>query len=471
MSATTHVKGWLIELSRGLGDSKVLTGAACEAYTTDDSNARGLTPDAVVFAESTSDIRKTLEVANTNLVPVTPRGAGTGRVGGATAVKGGIVLCTVGMNQIREIDVREQVAVVGPGLILEQLQSAVEREGLFYPPDPSSQATCTLGGNVAMNAGGPRAFKYGVTRNYVLGMDVTLPTGETFFTGRRTRKGVTGYDVAGLLVGSEGTLGVVGDITLQLISKPAEVMTLLALFDDVHHAGRCVETLIARGVKPRCIELLDEPTLEALRFAGNAIDASAKALLLLELDGELPAIEREASLIEGVCDDVGAQQLLVAQDAAQRDRLWSARRQMSHAVRRLAAHKLSEDVVVPRKHIGQLLEFVARVSEQTGIRSLTYGHAGDGNLHCNYLWNSAEEYPLVERSIARLFEKVVELGGTLSGEHGIGVLKAPYLHLEQTAELIALQRRLKAAFDPNGILNPGKIFPHEGAHHGGHGAC
>lgn len=453
-----------------MGDSKLLTGAACENYATDDSNARGLTPSAVVFAESTADIEGTLAVASEFLVPVTPRGAGTGRVGGATTLKGGIVLCTVGMNQIKDIDVREQVAVVGPGLILEQLQTAVEREGLFYPPDPSSQATCTLGGNVAMNAGGPRAFKYGVTRNYVLGMDVTLPTGETFFAGRRTRKGVTGYDIAGLLVGSEGTLGVVGDITLQLISKPPSVMTLLALFDDVHHAGRCVETLIAQGIRPRCIELLDEPTLNALRLAGNPIDATARALLLLELDGEPASIEHEASLVEGVCSDVKAQQLLVAHDASQRDRLWAARRQMSHAVRRLAAHKLSEDVVVPRKHIGKLLEFVAHVSEQTGVMALTYGHAGDGNLHCNYLWNSDEEVPLVQLSITRLFEKVVSLGGTLSGEHGIGVLKSPYLPLEQPSELIALQRRLKHAFDPHGILNPGKIFPHDGAPHS-HGAC
>jgi glycolate oxidase len=462
--ATDH---WLAPLSRALGDSKLLTGSACEAYTTDDSNARGLTPSAVVFAESTADIEKTFAVASEHRVAVTPRGAGTGRVGGATTMQGGIVLCTVGMNQIRELDRKEQTVVVAPGLVLEDLQQAVEGEGLFYPPDPSSQATCTLGGNVATNAGGPRAFKYGVTRNYVLGMDVTLPTGETFFAGRRTRKGVTGYDVAGLVVGSEGTLAVVGDITLQLVKKPAEVMTLLALFDNVHHAGACVEAMIARGLRPRCIELLDEPTLQAVRAAGNPIDQSAKAMLLVEIDGEPQALEHELSLLEGVCQDVKAQHLLVAQDAAQRDRLWSARRQMSHAVRRLSRHKLSEDVVVPRKHIGTLLEFVARVSEQTGIAALTYGHAGDGNLHCNYLWNDDAEVPLVQLSISRLFERVVALGGTLSGEHGIGILKAPYLPLEQSSALISLQQRLKHSFDPHGILNPGKIFPQPS----GHGAC
>ncbi len=467
MNSNPSSDRWLIGLSQSLGTSKLLTGSACEAYATDDSNALGLTPDAVVFAETTADIEQTLAIASKYHVPVTPRGAGTGRVGGATTVAGGIVLCTVGMNQIKDIDRKEHTVVVGPGLILEQLQRTVEQEGLFYPPDPSSQATCTIGGNVATNAGGPRAFKYGVTRNYVLGMDVTLPTGETFFAGRRTRKGVTGYDVAGLVVGSEGTLAVVGDITLQLVKKPAEIMTLLALFDDVHHAGTCVETMIAQGLRPRCIELLDAPTLEAVRAAGNPIDSSAKAMLLLELDGEPQALEYELGLLEGVAADVKAQQLLVAQDAAQRDRLWSARRQMSHAVRRLARHKLSEDVVVPRKHIGKLLEFVAQVSEQTGIAALTYGHAGDGNLHCNYLWNDDAEFPLVQHSIARLFERVVALGGTLSGEHGIGILKAPYLPLEQGPALIALQQRLKQSFDPHGILNPGKIFPHAS----GHGAC
>jgi glycolate oxidase len=455
----------LLELDR-LGPSKVLTGTGCESYANDDSSAVGQTPCAVVFAETTSDIEHTLRVAAAYGIPVTPRGAGSGRVGGATTVQGGIVLCVVGMNQIKDIDRREQVVVVGPGTILSTLHQAVEAEGLFYPPDPSSLDACTLGGNVATNAGGPRAFKYGVTRNYVLGLDVTLVEGNTLFAGRRTRKGVTGYDIAGLLVGSEGTLGVVGDITLQLLSKPAEVMTLLALFNDVHHAGECVARLIQNGVRPRCIELLDEPTLDAVRAAGNPIDNRAKALLLIELDGEPAALEHGASIIEGVCDEVKAQQLLVAQDGAQRARLWSARREMSYAIRKLSRHKLSEDVVVPRKHIGALLEHVAQVSERTGIRSLTYGHAGDGNLHCNYLWNDAEEFPRVEQSIEQLFLKVVALGGTLSGEHGIGVLKAPYLPLEQSEPLIALQRRIKQTFDPQGILNPGKIFP---ATH--HGAC
>jgi glycolate oxidase len=342
----------------------------------------------------------------------------------------------------------------------------VEAEGWFYPPDPNSLATCCLGGNVAENAGGPRAFKYGVTRDWVLGVDAFLIGGQRFFAGRRTTKGVTGYDVTALLVGSEGTLAVFGDVTLQLLPKPPEVMTLLVLFANVHAAGEAVAAAIAEGLVPRCIELLDGQTLDAMRRGGNAIDARAGAMLLVEVDGDTTACEREAERFGNACDGAGALEVLVAQDAAQRERLWSARRDMSHAVRKLTKKKLSEDVVVPRSRIVALLEHVAVLSEREKVRTLTYGHAGDGNLHVNFLWNDDEELPAVERAIEGLFQEVVRLGGTLSGEHGIGVLKAPYLPLEQSAELISLERDLKRVFDPECLLNPGKIFPS-----GGHKAC
>ena len=279
-------------------------------------------------------------------------------------------------------------------------------------------------------------------------------------------KGVTGYDVTGLLVGSEGTLSVFGDITLALIPKPESVMTLMTLFSNVKQASAAVQEIILRGLVPRCIELLDATTLEAMRSAGNAIDARAGAMLIMEVDGDEAACERQAERVSDACETAQVLDVLVAQDAAQREKLWAARRQMSHAVRKLSKRKLSEDVVVPRMQIGELLDRVARTSEQTGVRSLTYGHAGDGNLHCNYLWNEDDELPAVERSIEQLFRDVIELRGTLSGEHGIGVLKAPYLALEQAPELITLQRDLKRVFDPQNLLNPGKIFPA-----GSHRAC
>jgi glycolate oxidase len=454
-------------LERALGPSKVLTDPeACERFVRDESEAVGVVPDAVVLAESADDILTALRVAREAEVPLTPRSGGTGRTGGSVPVAGGIVLSTLGMNSIVEVDRREGIAVVQPGVILADLHAAVEAEGWFYPPDPNSLASCALGGNVAENAGGPRAFKYGVTRDYVLGLDAFLIGGQRIHAGRRTMKGVTGYDVTGLLVGSEGTLAVFGDITLQLIPKPESVMTLMTLFSNVRDASAAVQEIIARGLVPRCIELLDATTLEAMRSAGNAIDARAGAMLIMEVDGDEAACERQAERVSDACAVAHVLDVLVAQDAAQREKLWAARRQMSHAVRKLTKKKLSEDIVVPRMQIGTLLDRVAETSEKTGVRCLTYGHAGDGNLHVNFLWNEDHELPAVERAIETLFHNVIDLRGTLSGEHGIGVLKAPYLSLEQAPELITLQRDLKRVFDPQNLLNPGKIFPA-----GSHRAC
>jgi glycolate oxidase len=368
------------------------------------------------------------------------------------------VLVTDRLTRIKEIDRDDLLAVVEPGVLLGDLHEAVEKEGLFYPPDPNSAAYCCLGGNVAENAGGPRAFKYGVTRDYVLGLDALLMGGMLVSPGRRTVKGVTGYDVTSLLVGSEGTLAVFTEITLRLVPKPAEVVTLMALFPRVRDAGMAVKAIVSRGVIPRCLELLDATTLEAVRAKGNPIDARAGALLLIEVDGDPAACESGMEAVGNACTDSGAFDVLVAQDAAQRGRLWAARKEMSPAIRQLAKFKLSEDVVVPRSRIPDLLDEVERISEATKVRMLTYGHAGDGNLHVNFLWNDPDEVARVEDAILALFRGVLALRGTLSGEHGIGVLKAPYLGLEQSDDLIDLQKRVKSVFDPMGLLNPGKIF-------------
>jgi glycolate oxidase len=466
--ARSAVDRALALLHRRLGASKVLSSAeACEAYARDESEAPGRSPDAVVLATGVDDIAAALAVASETGVPITPRAGGTGRVGGAVPVAGGIVLSVLGMDQIKDIDTREGVAVVGPGVVLSDFHHAVEREGWFYPPDPNSLSGCTLGGNAATNAGGPRTFKYGTTRNYVLGLEAMLIGGQRFFAGRRTPKGVAGYDVAGLLVGSEGTLAMIGDLTLRLVPKPEEIMTLLVLFDALQGASGCVAEIIAAGVVPRCIELLDEGTLDAVRAAGNPIDERAKAMLLIEIDGEGEVVEHAAMRVNDICEQTKALDILAAQDPAQRDRLWAARREMSPAVRRMAKHKLSEDIVVPRQKVVELLERNRRTTESLGVQSVTYGHAGDGNLHVNFLWNEPDDVPNVNQAIEQLFQNVVQLGGTLSGEHGIGVLKAPYLHLEQNQDLIAVQKDIKRVFDPRGLLNPGKIFM--GA--GGHGPC
>ncbi|MGO9836866.1 MAG: FAD-binding oxidoreductase [Polyangiaceae bacterium] len=455
-----------IELERRLGPSKVLTGVeACATYANDDSDVVGRAPDAVVIAATTSDVATTLAVAESCDVPVTPRAGGTGRTGGAVPVAGGIVLSTHALARLKEIDRANLIAVVEPGVITGELHAAVEKEGLFYAPDPNSLESCMLGGNIAENAGGPRAFKYGVTRDWVLGLEVALIGGRVLRTGKRTVKGVTGYDVTALLVGSEGTLGVFTEAILRLVPKPPAVATVLALFADVGAAADAVGAIVASGVVPRCLELLDAATLDAVRAAGVSVDPRAGSMLLIEVDGEASeaALLRVGEIASGAPRNLD---VLVAQDAAQRDRLWAARRMLSKATRKLARHKLSEDVVVPRTRIAELLARAESIGAETGVRQLAYGHAGDGNLHVNFLWNDDAERPAVERAIGLLMRATIELGGTLSGEHGIGVSKAPYLGLEQSDDLIALQRDIKRVFDPKGLLNPGKIFPP-----GGHKAC
>jgi glycolate oxidase len=404
-------------------------------------------------------------VAEEHGVPVTPRSGGTGRTGGAVPVAGGIVLATHALAKIKDIDRANLVAVVEPGVITGDLHAAVEREGLFYGPDPNSLESCMIGGNLAENAGGPRAFKYGVTRDWTLGLEVCLMGGRVLRTGRRTLKGVTGYDVTALLVGSEGTLGVFTEATLRLVPRPPAIATVLALFSDVRGAANAVGAIVAAGLVPRCLELLDAQTLAAVRAQGVAVDERAGGMLLVEVDGEgvEGALERLGEVAAG-CP--GIVDVLVAQDGQQRDRLWAARRMLSKATRKLARHKLSEDVVVPRTRIAELLERADDIGRLTQVRNLSYGHAGDGNLHVNFLWNEDGERPAVDRAIGMLMATTIELGGTLSGEHGIGVSKAQYLPLEQSGDLIALEKNIKRVFDPRGLLNPGKIFPSTG-----HPAC
>jgi len=454
-------------LEQRLGNSRVLVDAeVCAPFAGDESQLQGSVPDLVVLAETGDELSATLEIAMQEGIPVTPRAGGTGKSGGAIAVEGGIVLVTLGMNTIKDIDKREGIAVVEPGVVLADLQRAVREQGWYYPPDPASLESCALGGNVAENAGGARSFKYGVTGNYVLGIEAFLMGGARVNVGRRTRKGVTGLDLTSLLVGSEGTLAVFGDITLKLIAPAAETVTLVALFSDASRAASSVSDITGSGLQPACIELLDATTLQAMRDAGNSIDERAGAMLFIEVDGLARSCAGEADRIGDVCLHAGALQVLVARDQEERQRLWAARRSMSPAIKRLSRFKLSEDVVVPRDKIPALLDCTGRYCDEQGVRWLAYGHAGDGNLHVNFLWDDPDQRRHIDGAAEQLFRDAVLLGGSLSGEHGIGLLKAPYLSIEQSGTLIELQRNLKAVFDPANLLNPGKIFPRSG-----HGSC
>jgi glycolate oxidase len=451
----------LIEIERSLGPSQVATDDEIrQRYGHDESEAVPHAPDAVVFPATARDVVEVMRVATRRLIPVTPRGGGTGRVGGSVPVAGGIVLSLERMQRTKAIERNDSIAVVEPGVVTGELHRQVEAEGLFYPPDPNSAATCQIGGNIAENAGGPRAFRYGVTRDYVLGLQVVTAEGSLLKLGKRTFKGVTGYDLTSLIVGSEGTLAVVTEATLKLIPKPEAVATLLAFLPDVRSIERATIAASTGGVVPRCVELLDREALTIARE--NALtpldDGRAHAMLLIELDGDAAALARQVERCGNALTQAGALKVVSASDPVERERLWETRREMSRALRARARHKLAEDVVVPLSRIADLIDACQTIAQACGLRAAAHGHAGDGNLHVNFLWDRDDQTAQAQRAVRKLFEAVIAMGGTLSGEHGIGILKAPYLGLEQSDELIAVQRRIKRLFDPYAILNPGKIF-------------
>jgi glycolate oxidase len=452
-------------LSRELGASKVLQGdERLEPYSTDQSGLGRFPPQAAVLATSADEVELVLRLAAEHRVPVTPRGAGTGMTGGALPVRGGIVLSTERMTKIHEIDRTDMVAVVEPGVILGQFQEAVEAEGLFYPPDPASLAMCSLGGNVAENAGGPRAFKYGVTREYVIGLDVALMGGERLTMGRRTSKGVTGYDVVGAFVGSEGTFGVTEKITVKLLPKPTGVLTMLGIFKSMGDAGESISAMLHRGFRPRALEIVDRHSLDHIRAkAPYPFPKDAGAIVLTELDGDEEGLEAALLRCAAVCEEMGALDVIVAKDDADRRRMWQSRRMVSHCLRDAHRHKINEDIVVPRGQIPEMLRRVDAMSERWRLPVATFGHAGDGNLHVNLLVDEDKTLDHIARRIDgaldQLFGDTLELRGTLTGEHGVGLSKMKYVPREQSAALIAWQKKLKRLWDPADLLNPGKIFP------------
>ena len=422
--------------------------------------------DCVVLAESRADVEVVLRLARERRFAVTPRGAGSGKVGGCVAAEGGVVLSTERMKRVVEVGGDDLVAVVEPGVVTGDMADAAGGAGLFYPPDPASLALLTVGGNIATNAGGPRAFKYGVTRDYVLGLEVVLMGGEVVRVGRRTSKGVTGYDLVGSFVGSEGTLGIVTEATMRLVPQPGAVVTALALFRDAATAGAAVGRLLRDRLRPCTMELLDGVVLGLLASAGHRVPPGAGAALLIELDGEPEGLEAGLSRTAALCEAAGAREVLVASAEAERRDLWAARRAVSPVLRGACRAKIGEDVCVPRGALGEALARIARLSAEVDLPIACFGHAGDGNLHVNMLLDGvlgpAGDPALserVEKALWALFREVVALGGTLSGEHGIGLGKRRFLGLEQPAGLIEWQRRVKRMWDPDGLLNPGKIWP------------
>ena len=457
--------GFVNEVVSLVGADHVLTDAsALETYGLDAlKRTVGGPAELVVLPGSTAEVAGLARLCNRERVPLTPRGAGTGYSGGAVPVARGVVLSLERLNRIVEIDRPSLLAVVEPNVVTGDLQRAVEAVGLFYPPDPASLEQCVIGGNVAECAGGPRAFKYGTTKRYVLGLEAVLPSGEVIRTGGRSVKNVVGYDLTQLLVGSEGTLAVVTEIILRLIPRPQARATLRAPFPTISHAVEAVGTILADGVTPAAMELIDAECLRALdgQRGTTSRPGLAGALLLVEVDGLPAAIDEEIARVTQACAAHGALDVRLAKTETERDRLWDERRGLSLALRAMAPRKINHDVVVPKGKIPELFELVDQLRATANLPMPSFGHVGDGNIHVNILVDPADRDAMRRATQAerQLLEGVVSLGGSISGEHGIGFAKAPFLELELSPQTIALMRGLKQVFDPNGILNPGKIFP------------
>ncbi len=429
-------------------------------YGFDASSNQG-TPSAIVKPLSTDEVSKVLSFASRQRSPVIPRGAGTGMTGGAVPVKEAIILSLDAMNRILEIDEKNMIAVAEPGVINGHLQEKLESKGLFYPPDPASMNFCTLGGNVAENAGGPRAIKYGVTKDYVLGLEVVLPDGRVLMTGGKTYKNVVGYDLTRLIVGSEGTLCVVTKMYLKILPLPEETATLLCTYSSLNDAALTVSKITSSRIIPRTLEFMDRESVVAVEKYGNyGLPSDAEALLLIEVDGSRSSVSEEAEKISRICTSLNGK-VSIAGDVYSRQRLWEARRAISPALYRIKPAKINEDIVVPRGLIPEMLNALKDISEKYKVKIVNFGHAGDGNIHVNVMTdkNDREEYERAKKSVKDIFAATLRLGGAISGEHGIGLTKRQYIGMELSGTGIEIMKGIKNVFDPNGIMNPGKIFP------------
>ncbi|NOZ83472.1 MAG: FAD-binding protein [Epsilonproteobacteria bacterium] len=421
-----------------------------------DATQKRFVPDFVVFPKNAQQISELFKLADKEQMPIVPRGAGSGFTGGALASNGGIVVSTELMNKIESIDTTDLTAVVEPGVINYLFQQEVEKKGLFYPPDPASWQFSTLGGNVAENAGGPRAVKYGVTKDYILGLEAVLPNGDFIRAGSRNIKDVVGYNIAGLLIGSEGTLAFITKIIIKLIPKPQATATVLAEFKTLAGAVSSVPLILNNNILPTAIEFMDKYSVNAVkRYTDISISKSTEAILVIQTDGSKTEASSEAKKIsELLCAKAGAA-VKVATDKAEEDFLWRARRSVSPSLKNIRPNKMNEDIVVPRNRLDEMVEKTDHISKKYGLPIVNFGHAGDGNIHVNVLYENGQREK-AESAVYEIFESVVELGGTLSGEHGIGMAKQKFLKLAKTESEINIMKSIKHAFDPNNILNPGK---------------
>ena len=445
----------LNELIRVVGKERVLSSVEDRICYSYDGTKQKVLPDIVVRPGDTTDVSNTLKIANQYEVPIYARGAGSGLTGGAVPLKGGIVFDLKNMNRIIEICPEDFVATVEPGVVTKQLQDEVAKFDLFYPPDPSSAAFSTIGGNVAECAGGITGLKYGVTRDYILALEIVLPDGSVINTG-----GKTGYDLTRLFTGSEGTLGIFTKITVKLIPKPEKIRTLAAHFRNKDDAIDAADRIIDNNILPRTLEFLDQMTINALRgHTGTDMGEDVKALLLIDLDGTEESINYEMPVVENACKECNGFRIKVAETAQEREAIWAARRSISPALYNIASHKINEDICVPRSKIKEILQRVDRIKEDHPIYIANFGHIGDGNIHVNIMYNDDPgQKELAEIIVNKVMKEVVGLGGSISGEHGIGNKKSQFMGLEIPPHEYEIMKRFKSFFDPKGIMNPGKMF-------------
>jgi glycolate oxidase len=445
-----------------IGQDKITSAADSIAQHSSDKWSASHPPDLVVFAECTADVAAVLKFASENQVPVTTRGAGYGYVGGCVPVHGGIVLSTARMQRILGIYPEDGVAIVQPGVITRTLQDAAHAVGWEYPPDPASLKECSIGGNIATNAGGPRCLKYGVTRNYVLGLEIVLPSGEILRCGGRLHKNKTGFDLIGLFTGSEGMLGVVTEATLRLIPRPASRGMLAAIFPDYALAAAAVQGILNAGHLPSALEITDSFTLEAARRRlGAEVFPPGNAHLIVEIDGRPAAVMAELEELHQLLTRLGASFIERAPDEASCERIWTLRREFSYSLRDTGLTKLNEDIVVPRSKLVELVTFARELEQKTGIAIACFGHAGDGNIHTNLMVKNYEDPSTrahADAALDLLFTWVLAQGGAITGEHGVGLAKKPWIRKALGETSFATHRALKKTLDPQGILNPGKFL-------------
>ena len=445
-----------------VGDKNVETSImSLHSYSYDATPGFRKTPDVVVAPNNTEEIAAIINLCNENKIPITPRGSGTNLSAGTTPLKGGVVLLFKHMNQILEIDEQNLTATVQPGVITRELIEKAEEKALLYPPDPSSMNISTIGGNINENSGGLRGLKYGVTRDYVLGLKIVLPNGNIIETGGKLAKDVAGYDLTRLFVGSEGTLGVVTEAILKLVPLPEYKKTMLATYETIDDAAKTVSAIIENRIIPATLEFLDQPTVEVVEeYNQIGLPTDAKAILLIEQDGPESVVSQDIDKMAEICKEFNAVTVSIAKNEVEANALTTARRSALSTIARLRPTTFLEDATVPRSQVAPMVKAINEIAVKYDVKICTFGHAGDGNLHPTVPTDvrNKEEYQRVEQAFAAIFKKAVELGGTITGEHGVGAMKAPYLKLKLGEEGIQAMKGIKQSFDPNNIMNPGKLF-------------